>query len=160
MREGGITPTGAVKALRTAEITRRERGGIREEVSNQQELDGLVEGSGESQEKGRERSSVGRACYVKAEEKPTQVKMRPHVTFEATPTIEKWRPDLDYKGLITWLVWLSGLNAGLRTKGSPVGFPVGAHAWVVPSKGRMRGNHTLMFLSLSFSFPSPLSKNK
>ena len=38
-----------------------------------------------------------------------------------------------------------------------------AHAWVagrVPSRGHMRGNHTLMLLSLSFSFPSPLPKNK
>ena len=46
---------------------------------------------------------------------------------------------------------------------SPVQFPVRAHACVagqVPSGGHMRGNHTLMFLSLSFSFPSPLSKNK
>ena len=37
----------------------------------------------------------------------------------------------------------------------------GAHAWVagqVPSRARLRDNHTLMFLSLSF--PSPLSKNK
>ena len=35
--------------------------------------------------------------------------------------------------------------------------------WVagqVPSRGHERGNHTLTFLSLSFSFPSPLSKNK
>ena len=31
----------------------------------------------------------------------------------------------------TWLVWLSGLSAGLRTKGSPVGFPVRAHAWLM-----------------------------
>ena len=29
-----------------------------------------------------------------------------------------------------------------------------------PSEGHMRGNHTLMFLSFSFSLPSPLSKNK
>ena len=27
-------------------------------------------------------------------------------------------------------------------------------------QGHMRGNHTLMFLSLSFFLPSPLSKNK
>ena len=62
-----------------------------------------------------------------------------------------------------WLVWLSGLSTGLRTKGSLVQFPIRAHAWVagqVPSGGHMRGNHTLMFLSLSFSLPSPLSKNK
>ena len=30
-----------------------------------------------------------------------------------------------------WLVWLSGLSTGLRTKGSPVQFLVRAHAWVV-----------------------------
>ena len=58
-----------------------------------------------------------------------------------------------------WLVWLSGLGVILQTKGSPVQFLVRAHAWVVgqvPSRGRTRDNHTLMFLSLS----SPLSKNK
>ena len=71
-------------------------------------------------------------------------------------------PDMTYKNTsYTWLVWLSGLSAGLQTKGLPVRFPVRAHAWVVgqvPSRGHMRGNHTLMFLSLSFSLPSPLSK--
>ena len=59
-----------------------------------------------------------------------------------------------------WLVWLNGLSVGLRTKGPRVGFPVRAHAWVagqVPSGGRSRGNHTLMFLSSS---SLPLSKNK
>ena len=64
--------------------------------------------------------------------------------------------------ILPWLVWLSGLSASLRTKGLPVQFPVRAHAWVagqVPSRGHVRGNHTLMFLS-SFSLPSPLSKNK
>ena len=62
-----------------------------------------------------------------------------------------------------WLVWLSGWSASLKTKGLPVQFPVRAHAWVagqVPSRGHARGNHTLIFLSPSFSFPSPLSKNK
>ena len=56
-----------------------------------------------------------------------------------------------------WLVWLSGLSSSLQTKGSPVQFPVRAHAWVagqVPSRGCTRGNHTLMFLS--FSLPPPL----
>ena len=54
-----------------------------------------------------------------------------------------------------WLVWLSGLSGGLRTKGSLIWFPVRAHAWVagqVPDGGLARSNHTLMFLSL----PSPL----
>ena len=58
-----------------------------------------------------------------------------------------------------WLEWLSGLSTGLRTKGSLIGFPVRAHAWVsgqVPGSGHARGNHTVMFLSLSFSLLSPL----
>ena len=49
------------------------------------------------------------------------------------------------------------------TNGSQVQFPVGAHAWVagwIPGGGCARGNQTLIFLSLSFSLPSPLSKNK
>ena len=65
--------------------------------------------------------------------------------------------------MLPWMVWLSGLCAGLGTKGSPVRFPVRAHVWVagqVPSGRRVRGNHTLIFLSLPFSLPSPLSKNK
>ena len=48
------------------------------------------------------------------------------------------------------------IEHGLQTKGSPVQFPVRAHAWVVgqvPSKGRARGTHTLIFPSLSPSFP-------
>ena len=57
-----------------------------------------------------------------------------------------------------WLVWLSGLSAGLQTKGLLVWFPVKAYAWVVgqvPSRGHVRGNHTLMF---PFLFPAlPLS---
>ena len=60
-------------------------------------------------------------------------------------------------------MWLSGLSASLQTKGSPVQFPVGAHAWVagqVPSSRRARGNHRMIFLSLSFSHPSPVSNNK
>ena len=61
------------------------------------------------------------------------------------------------------LVWLSGLSASLQTKGLPVRLPVRACAWVagqVPSGEHTRGNHTLMFLSHSFSLPSPLSKNE
>ena len=59
------------------------------------------------------------------------------------------------------LVWISGLSAGLQTKGPPVQFPVRAHAWIVgqdPSREHVRGNHILKFLSLSPSLP--LSKNK
>ena len=60
-----------------------------------------------------------------------------------------------------WLVWLSGLSADLRTTGLLVQFPVGAYAWVagqVPSGERVRGNHTLMFLSLSSPSPPPSLK--
>ena len=58
---------------------------------------------------------------------------------------------------------LSGLSASLCIKGLQVQFPVRAHAWVVgqvPSRACVRGNHTLMFLSLSYSLPSPLPKDK
>ena len=61
------------------------------------------------------------------------------------------------------LGWLSGLNDGLWTKGLLVWFPVREYAWVagqVPDRGHRRGNHTLIFLSVCFSLPSPLSKNK
>ena len=64
---------------------------------------------------------------------------------------------INLAGVAQWI------ERGLQTKGLPVPFSVRAHAWVVgqvPSRGHVRGNHILMFLSLSFSFPSPLSKNK
>ena len=60
-----------------------------------------------------------------------------------------------------WLAWLSGLRAGPKTRGSLVQLPVRAQSWVVgqvPSRGYMRGNHTLLFLSLAFSLPSPCIK--
>ena len=82
------------------------------------------------------------------------------------------RPSIDLNSLKVWrrvasLLALAGvaqwIERGLRTRGLPVRFLVRAHAWVadqVPSGESMRGNHTLMFLSLSFSFSSSLSKNK
>ena len=56
------------------------------------------------------------------------------------------------------LVLLSGLRTHLWIAGSPVRFLVRARAWVadqVTSRGHMRSNHILMFLSLSFSLPFP-----
>ena len=60
--------------------------------------------------------------------------------------------------------WCGSLDWGQvgnqRVAGS---IPSQAHAWgggQVPSRGDVRGNHTLMFFSFSFSFPSPLPKNK
>ena len=67
------------------------------------------------------------------------------------------------KGPEPWLVWLSWLSAGLQSKGSLVRFLVRAHAWDVgwvPSGAHVRGNHTLMLLSFSFSLPSPLKKKE
>ena len=52
--------------------------------------------------------------------------------------------------------WIERWPANQRGAGS-VSSP--AHAWVagqVPSGGCTRGHHTLMFLFLSFSLPSPL----
>ena len=52
------------------------------------------------------------------------------------------------------------IECRLQTKGSPVRFPVRAHAWVagqVPRGGHVRGNHTLTSLSPSPSPSSPLS---
>ena len=65
-------------------------------------------------------------------------------------------------------MWLSGLRTSLWTKMSPVWFPVRAHTWVasqVPSWGCVRSyqlciSHPSMFLYLSFSLLSSLSKNK
>ena len=79
----------------------------------------------------------------------------PHRHVQVSSWLHTWQPAQP------WLVWLSGLSAGLRTKGSLAQFPVRTHAWVVgqvSSRGA-RSSHMLMFLSLSFSFPSP-SKNK
>ena len=56
--------------------------------------------------------------------------------------------------------WIEHRPVSQKVAGSIL---VRAHAWAVgqvPSGGRVRVNHTLMFLSLSFSLPSPLFKNK
>ena len=55
--------------------------------------------------------------------------------------------------------WIECWPTIQRVTGS---IPSQAHASVVgqvPSRGRVRDNHTLMFLSLSFFLPFPLSKN-
>ena len=81
-----------------------------------------------------------------------------------TEILPKYQLYLDYKiGLSALARVAQWIEHHPATKGSGVGFPIRAHAWVlgqVPSGGRMRGNHTLMFLYLSFSLLSPLSKNR
>ena len=59
-------------------------------------------------------------------------------------------------------VWVRALSTRLWTERSLVQFPVSTHALVAgqaPGWGNMRGIW-LMFLSISFSLPSPLSKIK
>ena len=76
------------------------------------------------------------------------------ITTRHCSSPQNWK---DLREVEPWLVWLSGLSTGLWTKGLLVWFPVRAHAWVVgqvPSGGCMRGNHTFLFLSFSFSLPS------
>ena len=98
--------------------------------------------------------------------KPTTLAAGLHTIWAMQNAANKLMKLLNYyylKKIQLWLVSLSGWSATLQTEKLLVQFLVRTHAWVagqVPSWGRVRGNHTLMFLSLSFSFPSPLSKNK
>ena len=83
--------------------------------------------------------------------------MNVSLSFSPFFSLKSITKNLALAGVAQWI------EHRLQTKGSLVWFPVRAHAWVVgqvPSRGRMRGNHILMLISLSFSFPSPLSKNK
>ena len=71
-----------------------------------------------------------------------------------------------FKSMLSYLItspgWYTSANWMWACE-AKVWFPVRAHAWVagqVPCRGLARSNHTLMFLILSFSFPSPFSKNK
>ena len=58
--------------------------------------------------------------------------------MEHLPCAMNFAKHLNYFLSLPWLVWLCGLSAGLRTKGSLIQFPVRAHAWIagqVPSGG-------------------------
>ena len=65
-------------------------------------------------------------------------------------------------------MWLSWLGVVPQSERLLVQFPVRAHAWVaglIPSQGILEATDwcfslTLMFLSLPFTLPSPLSKDK
>ena len=87
--------------------------------------------------------------------------------FPLFPPLSQLYLNNNTKKVKPWLVWLSGLSTGLQTKGLPVQIPVRVHAWVVgqvPSRGTWKATTPWYFspslLSLSFSLPSPLSKNK
>ena len=66
--------------------------------------------------------------------------------------------------ILPWLMRLSGLSAGLRTKGLQVWFPVRVHAWVacqLPRWGRAKGNQSMFLSYMNVSLPpSLLSKDK
>ena len=94
---------------------------------------------------------------------------------EISMNMERHEPSEGLKGVGLWSVggiWIkNGNKAGIAQwiECGPVNQRV---ACSIPSQGTClgcgpspqlgcsRGNHTLMFLSLSLSFPSPLSKNK
>ena len=60
---------------------------------------------------------------------------------------------------LPWLVWLSGLSTGLRTKRVLVRFPVRAYTWVaghVPQCGVSERQPHIDVFVLLFSLPSPL----
>ena len=59
-----------------------------------------------------------------------------------------------------WLVWLTGLSAGLQTERSMVRFPVRAHAWVVgqvPSWRHVRASQLMFLWHIAVSLPLILS---
>ena len=56
--------------------------------------------------------------------------------------------------------WIEGKSANQRVTGSTPSQGTCLGGRPCPQSGHVRGKHRLMFLSLSFSFPSPLSKNK
>ena len=63
---------------------------------------------------------------------------------------------LKKKNLMPWLVWLSGLSAGLQTKRSLVWCPIRAHSWVAgpgPQLGACQ--RQLMDVSLAHRYFSP-----
>ena len=70
-----------------------------------------------------------------------------------------WNETLKKKFKKPWLAWLSWLSVFPLSEGLPVWFPVNAHGLKASPSWGSRGN-PLMSLFLSFSLPSPLSKNK
>ena len=69
------------------------------------------------------------------------------------------------ENVLPWLVWLSRLSAGLRTKRSPVLFPVRAHAWVAGQvspvgSAQEATTYGCFSLYLSPSLPFSLKINK
>ena len=90
------------------------------------------------------------------------------LTVVCITVLNKWENHFKVE-FVPWLLWLSGLGAGLWTKRMSVWFPVRAHARVagqVPSCECVRGNqsihlsHRCFSPSLSPSLPPSLKINK
>ena len=116
-------------------------------------------GGGEARQRGRDRVNTSQMGSSQNSEVPsstglvTAITVRPH---SVNPHLE---PAFIYEKFILepWLVWLSGVSAGLQTQRSLVQFPVRAHAWVVgrvPIWGHARDNQ--LMLSLTHQCFSPL----
>ena len=58
------------------------------------------------------------------------------------------------------LVWLSGLDIILQTKGSLVRFPVKAHAWVAGQATSPLGAGKRQLINVSLPLSPPPSRNK
>ena len=68
-----------------------------------------------------------------------------------------------FEEMLPWLVWLSGLSAGLRTKGSQVRFPSQGTCLRCrpgPQLGVLERQSHIDVSPLLFLSPFPLSKNK
>ena len=68
--------------------------------------------------------------------------------------------ELALGGVAQWIEHQPAYEPKGRRFDSQSGHIPGLQARLPVGGVRKRGNHTLMFLSLSFSLPSPLSKNK
>ena len=110
----------------------------------------------EQQNEGRQEVRVGTVVEAKAGVSGVKRPHCPAHTGAFRPTRHSWPGEAGRKGLADRKRSVSDQKAVCPTKD-----PGENIAWIagqVPSRGHMRGNHTLIFLSLSPSLP--LSKNK
>ena len=111
---------------------------------------------------------IQREGHVRTQGKTATYKPRKESPQEKSTLSTPWSWTSSLKNCEPWLVWLNGLSAGLKTKGLPVQFQVRVHDWVAAGSlvgGTWQATNryfscTLMFLSLSFSLPSLLSREK
>ena len=71
----------------------------------------------------------------------------------------KWKKIMKVKNILPWLLWLSGLSVGQRTKGHWFDSQSEHMPGLRASRGLTKGNHTLMF-PFSLSLPPSLKMSK